>query len=135
MEIEMPKSGTFCKIKSRRGKSGYILICDAEEDNPDFILVWNVVQERVSDIDVEFSHGGTTWYVQPWNMSLIHESLIEKVIFHLYNEFVQKCVKNHFDFLFEKETYKDESDFVKWFDFIAEFKEESLEKIEHEPLF
>ena len=83
-----------------------------------------------------FSHGGTTWYVQPWNMSIIHESLIEEVISHLNNEFVQKCVKNHFDFLLSKvETYENESDFVKWFDFITEFKEESLEKIKHEPLF
>lgn len=50
----MPKSGTFCKIKSRSGKSGYILICDAEEDNPDFIWVWNVVQESSTP---DFSRG------------------------------------------------------------------------------
>lgn len=73
--------------------------------------------------------------LEEWNTSIIHESLIEEVISHLNNEFVQKCVKNHFDFIIINKTYKNESDFVKWFDFITEFKEESLEKIEHESLF
>lgn len=131
----MIKSGAFCKIKSQSGKNGQILVWDLDEYSPDFVWVWNVAQERVSDIDVEFSHDGTTWYVQPWNKSIIHESLIEEVISNVDNEFVQKCVKNHFDFIIINKTYENESDFVKWFDFIAEFKEESLEKIEHESLF
>lgn len=131
----MIKSGAFCKIKSRSGKNGHILVWDLDEYSPNFVWVWNVAQERVSDIDVEFSYNDIIWYAQPWNMSIIHENLIEEVISHLNDEFVQKCVKNHFDFLFRKETYKNESDFVKWFDFITEFKEESLEKIEHESLF